>query len=524
VQSGTLAITGSTVFNNEGQVTVAAGKTLTLGASGSGAGAGDYTLGAGAAVNLTAGTQTFNTGADISGTGVFTVNGGTMTVSATAMSADTLTVSSGTLNGAGALTVDSALTWSGGTMSGSGSTTVGSGATLTLSGSPLLSSRTFTNNSTTGVWSGSAATFDMSGTFVNAGTLEATGDATLRSLSATGVFTNSGTFKKTTGTGTTTFTTNNPLAFNNTGLVDVQTGTLSIGSSVTGTSSGRVTVAAGATLVAGSTAILDNLGSGTYSIANTAGQAIYNLTGSAVQTGVEVDPTNLPGVLLDLGTDRPLRGSGTCPCPIPGALLTASGATVTTQQAVKLDTALLEATLPLIQLAAATNMTSNSDLVKLTQQAKLLGTVPTDALVKLNNSTLNVTNGSLFNVAGGSFLNVTGNLFSLTSTSGNSSTLNITNGALVGLSGGSVFKLTGSFGSFSGAGTNTVNLPTSLTGFTVNTSLGFGVALASGTSISQVSVSSFTPFTGTGTVTPNGIVIKVDDPASKVRLCTTSCS
>ena len=72
-----------------------------------------------------------------------------------------------------------------------------------------------------------------------------------------------------------------------------------------------------------------------------------------------------------------------------------------------------------------------------------------------------------------------------------------------------------------------MNLPTSLAGYTVNTSLGFGVALASGTSISQVSVSSFTPFTGLGgsnTVTNNGIVLKIDDTASKVRLCTTSCS
>lgn len=91
---------------------------------------------------------------------------------------------------------------------------------------------------------------------------------------------------------------------------------------------------------------------------------------------------------------------------------------------------------------------------------------------------------------------------------------------------GSVFKLTGSFGSFSGAGTNTVNLPTSLAGFTVNTSLvpGFGVALGTGVSSSQVSVTNFTPFTAGGTVTPNGIVIKIDDPASKVRLCTTGCS
>lgn len=88
----------------------------------------------------------------------------------------------------------------------------------------------------------------------------------------------------------------------------------------------------------------------------------------------------------------------------------------------------------------------------------------------------------------------------------------------------SVFTLTGSFGSF-GAGTNAINLPTSLSGYTVNTSLvpGFGVALGSGVSTSQVTVTNFTPFTGAGTVTPSGIVLKIDDSASKVRLCTSGC-
>jgi hypothetical protein len=125
-------------------------------------------------------------------------------------------------------------------------------------------------------------------------------------------------------------------------------------------------------------------------------------------------------------------------------------------------------------------------------------------------------------VAGGSFLSVTGNLVALTG----GSTLNILNGGLVGLDGTSVFKLTGSFGAF-GTGTNTINLPTALGGFTVDTSIvpGFGVALKTGVaSAGQVTVAgTFTPFTGAGAVTGNGIVLKLDDAGSKVKLCTTGC-
>ncbi|MEK9133505.1 MAG: hypothetical protein AAB333_01455 [Pseudomonadota bacterium] len=299
---------------------------------------------------------------------------------------------------------------------------------------------------------------------------------------------------------------------------------LTTGSSITGTSIIVVSVGSGASLEATSTAPLIRVDSSTLSGDST----MFNLSG--VNTTAETDAFTTDagpsGTGLTVGTDRPIRGTGTCPsCPLAVSLVTASGATVTANHAVKIDTALLAATMPLINLMASSTMTSNGDFVKLANQAKMVGMVPSDALVMLNNSALNVT-GSLFNVAGGSFLSVTGSLFSLTSTSGNSSTLTVTNGALVALSGGSVFKLTGSFGSFSGAGTNTVNLPTSLSGYTVNTSLGFGVALATGTSITQVVATNFTPFTGlsgSNTVTSNGIVLKIADSTSKVRLCTTGC-
>jgi hypothetical protein len=248
--------------------------------------------------------------------------------------------------------------------------------------------------------------------------------------------------------------------------------------------------------------------------------AMFDLKGSTTAPPVVVE-----GVSLTLGTEQPIRGpGGACPpCPVPAPLLAVSGTTVNTNQFLKLDTALLEASAPLMTLASTLN--SNSDLVKLTQNAKLTtatGFLPSDALIKLNASTLDVF-GSLFNVAGGSFLNVTGKLVSLI----NGSTLNITNGAMVALSGGSVFRLTGSLGVFGGSGTNTINLPTGLSGYTVDTTKipGFGVALkdGSGATASQVSVQNFGPFSPGGTVTANGIVLKIDDPNSRARLCTSAC-
>ena len=173
-------------------------------------------------------------------------------------------------------------------------------------------------------------------------------------------------------------------------------------------------------------------------------------------------------------------------------------------------------------------MTSASDLVKLAEKAHLAASVPYNALVKLNASTLAVTSGSLFNAARGSVLNVTGNLVSLA----NGSTLNILNGSLVGVSGGSVFKLAGgSLGAF-GAGANTLNITGAAplcSGCNVTTSIpnfgGYPVLLKNGAQVANVTVApGFTPFTGLGASNtvkvsgPSGAVLTVSGATSKVVL------
>jgi hypothetical protein len=196
-----------------------------------------------------------------------------------------------------------------------------------------------------------------------------------------------------------------------------------------------------------------------------------------------------------------------------------------------LDTALLDATKPLVALTNAA-LTSGSDLIDLVQRAKLSPVlVPADALVMLNASTLTINAGSLVNVGrvNGSSVSMSGNLFSLT----NSSTLNINAGNLITVSNGSLFKLTaGSLGVF-GAGTNTLNITNNAAcGGCAFVALpnfaGSGVLLRNGAVAGNVTVSpTFVPFTGLGgtnTVNINGTsgaVIVLDGANSRVNLSPT---
>jgi len=279
----------------------------------------------------------------------------------------------------------------------------------------------------------------------------------------------------------------------------------------------------GQLIVPGSTGPLVSLTGGPHSLAILPGTSMFDLTGSATA------PQVVEGNTLTLGTDQPIQGdSGGAPAPLSVPLLQTSGASLGTERAVRLDTALLEASAPLLNLTVGSSLTSASDLVKLAQNAKLIGYLPSDALVKLNASTLTVNSGSLFNVAGGSLLSVTGNLVSLA----NGSTLNILSGSLLSVSGGSVFTLTGgSLGVF-GSGTNSLNITNTsplCSGCTLTTSIpnlgGYPVLLGSGALASNVTVASgFTPFRGLSAANTvkvsgaSGAVLTVSGPTSKVIL------
>jgi hypothetical protein len=211
-------------------------------------------------------------------------------------------IASGTLTGTGTLTITNSLDWLSGTMSGSGSTAISPSATLNLSGAAgrTLNGRTLLNRGAA-TWTSTANLIFNKGTFQNAAgaVFEAQNDRTISDNdggATPALFVNEGTFRKTIGTGTTGF---NGVPFNNSGLVDVQSGTLSLAG---GTSTG--------TFGASSAASVVSFGSGT-NILNTGallqGSGVFNLSGFSTALNVEGNIT-APRFDMSGGT---LGGSGT---------------------------------------------------------------------------------------------------------------------------------------------------------------------------------------------------------------------
>src|SRR5205823_6263314 len=105
--TGTTQFDNGVLLHNNGILNVTTG---TLNLYGDGDSSGPINLSTGAEMTLSGGTFTFNSGAGISGAGVFRVNGGTIDDAAD-VSADNLTVSGGTLTGGADVTVNSVFTW-----------------------------------------------------------------------------------------------------------------------------------------------------------------------------------------------------------------------------------------------------------------------------------------------------------------------------------------------------------------------------------------------------------------------------
>ena len=176
------------------------------------------------------------------------ISGGGLTVAADSTIGD-LSMAGGILNGPGTLTVTSAFDWTGGDLDGAGTTTVASGATLSLSGSntKYLTGGHILNNEGIATWSGTGE-FDGSpgSTFNNMGTFTALSDANFGNggQGAGVIFNNSGTFTKSGTTGTTTFSGN---LLNNSGTVNIDSGTVSLNAgSATQIETGTFNVASGA--------------------------------------------------------------------------------------------------------------------------------------------------------------------------------------------------------------------------------------------------------------------------------------
>jgi YD repeat-containing protein len=258
-------------LNNTGSVQVQSGE---LALAGGGDSTGSFQIAAGATLSFSDGTQTLEAASQVSGAGTVVFASGTVTIKGTydpggaattlinggtadfssgaPVTLPELTLQSGTLTGSDSVIVTGPLNWTGGTMSGAGTTTLAAGGTLSLSGDLTLDGRTLVNAGTA-TWSlipglfnrftmaDSAAIDNQAG-----GSFTIAADAPFNaSGTAPEAFDNAGTLVRTggTATGASSF---NGVALNDTGSVQVQSGTLTMAGG--GDSTGSFQVAAGATL------------------------------------------------------------------------------------------------------------------------------------------------------------------------------------------------------------------------------------------------------------------------------------
>jgi hypothetical protein len=255
-----------------------------------------------------------------------------------------------------------------------------------------------------------------------------------------------------------------------------------------------VTLIQGGSLTSTSTDPLVYLQGGRHNLGSV-GLPIFDLSGMG--TGIDAETG------LTLGTGRPLQAAG--------PLFETSNATVNAYQGVRVDTALLEATAPLLALTNGSKLTTAADTVQLSYQAKVTSL---GSIVKLDRSALTVANGAALSLAGGSVLRVTGDLFSLT----NGSTLSVLNGPLLSLSGGSLLSVNGALIGFGGSGGNLVSVTNSFCPCT--TIGGIPVSLTGGALASNVSITGAIKNSGLGTVNlpPSAALIRVDGAATKVTI------
>jgi hypothetical protein len=249
VQTGTMNFTAGGT-DSGGAYTVSGGATLefngTRNLNSTVSGAGTVLFGGAANVTLGGAANSFAPSGDTTVSGTVLFN--------SAASLNTLHFTSGQIDGSAALTVNGLMTWTSGFM-GANSTTPGAGTTTLNAGAMLTGTgylnRTMNNSSGSTVTLGSNSTtlysVTSSAVFNNqAGSVfNLAADASVLANNVNlgyGTFNNAGTFQKTAGTGISTI----QWFFNNTGAVNVQTGSLYLGNN--GTDTGTYTVSSGAQL------------------------------------------------------------------------------------------------------------------------------------------------------------------------------------------------------------------------------------------------------------------------------------
>lgn len=255
--SGDVKKTGGTgttlleaLFNNQssGHLIVQSG-SITLAAGGTSS--GEFHPEANGTINFTGGTHTINTGGLFAGEGLSRIVGGSVDVDGDATVLGTLELASGTLGGGGVLTVSTLFNWTGGTMAEAGTVRAAPGGLLNITGgnSKRFQDGRIIEIAGAATWSGTGNIegYNGSAIHINGGLFEIQNDRFFDFLDtgARPVINNNGTLRKTGGAGVTTV----EFVFNNSGVVDIRSGTLSFpvganfsnGSSFTGAGVAKMT-------------------------------------------------------------------------------------------------------------------------------------------------------------------------------------------------------------------------------------------------------------------------------------------
>jgi hypothetical protein len=244
---------------------------------------------------------------------------------------------------------------------------------------------------------------------------------------------------------------------------------------------------------------------------HTIGSSLFNLS------GVNVDGTS------GLGIDQPVKGSSGAGFVTPsgaqafnpsGLLFKATnGANINVAgNAVRLDTALYEATLPVIELIGTANsgspdtiLTSSNTFADIMRSRVILER----PFASLDKGLINVTNGALLTLSNGSQMTVADSLLKLL----NGSRINVVNGPLVQVAGpGSLLDVAGALVEFGGTGGNQVIVRNNLCSPSCSMVKGVNVLTATG---GQVNITGNTPILnpslGTIDVTTTDALIKAVD-------------
>ncbi|MBI4331411.1 MAG: hypothetical protein HY673_09035, partial [Chloroflexi bacterium] len=239
--AGTGAATFYVPFNNTGTVNVSSG-ALRLDAGSTHAGTLNIPLGQ--TLQLANGTHDLGSGATVTGAGVVAVISGTSNFNG-AITVPNLNLSGGALGGSGGLNVTGAWNWTAGDITGPGVKTNSGALNLTGGSSRNLRDGTLNNTGTVNWATGAPWTLEYTATLNNqaGGVLNVQGDNSL-SLYGGGskILNNAGTLNKSAGTGAATFY----VPFNNTGTVNVNSGTLKFDAG--STHAGTLNIPSGQTL------------------------------------------------------------------------------------------------------------------------------------------------------------------------------------------------------------------------------------------------------------------------------------